>query len=229
MLRPKKKISKRELKEDALVTGYAKATTFYSENRKNISIGVTVLALLILAVVVIFKNRSDANQRAILLVGQIYQVYDQGQYQLAIDGIPERNIKGLRDIVEDCGNSANGEIARFYLANSYYYTGKYEEALKAFESFSPSGDLLVVSRLAGIGACEESLGRFRDAAESYEKAASKDAKDPTAAENLNNAARTSALAGDKTKAIELYKRLKKNFPASTYAREADRSIAALSV
>jgi hypothetical protein len=46
---------------------------------------------------------------------------------------------------------------------------------------------------------------------------------------LNNAARNYALAGDKAKAIELYKRLKKNFPTTTFGREADRYVAQLSV
>jgi tetratricopeptide (TPR) repeat protein len=229
MLRPKKKISKRELKEDALVSSYAKATAFYDRNRRNISIAVTAVVVLVLAVVIYSKNRADNNNNATLALGQIYQVYDSGQYQTAIDGLPEKGIKGLKAIVENYGNSQNGDLARFYLANAYYFTGKYEEALKEYESFSPADELLSVSRLAGIGSCHESLGRYRDAAEAFEKAVTKAPKDPAAAENLNNAGRTYALAGEKAKAIELYKRLKKDYAASTFARDADRFIAALSI
>jgi tetratricopeptide (TPR) repeat protein len=229
MLRPKKKISKRELKEDALVSGYAKATAFYDRNRRNISIAITAIVVIVLAVVVYSKNRADNNNNATLALGQIFQVYDSGQYQAAIDGMPEKGVKGLKAIVENYGNSPNGELARFYLANAYYFTGKYEDALKEYESFSAADELLAVSRLSGIGSCEESLGRYRDAAEAFEKAAAKAPKDPAAAENLNNAGRTYALAGDKPKAIDVYKRLKKEYPASTFARDADRFIAALSL
>jgi len=42
---PKKKISKRELKEDALITTYVKVTSLYEENKRTISIAVAVLAL----------------------------------------------------------------------------------------------------------------------------------------------------------------------------------------
>jgi tetratricopeptide (TPR) repeat protein len=229
MLRPKKKISKREIKQDALVTTYAKVISYYDRHRRTISMVITGLVVVILAVVVYTKNRSDNNAKAISALGAIFQTYDAGQYQVAIDGIPEKNVLGLKAIVDNYGNSANGELARFYLANAYYSTGKYEEALKEFQTFDAQDELLAVSRLAGIGACQEALGRYAEASAAFEKAAGKSAKDPAAAENLNHAARTIALAGDKAKAIELYKRLKKDFPSSTYARDADRFIAALSV
>jgi hypothetical protein len=41
------RISKRELKEDALVTSYVKITGFYERNKKNISIAVTVVLICI--------------------------------------------------------------------------------------------------------------------------------------------------------------------------------------
>ena len=39
MLTPKKKISKKEIKEDALLTAYAGATTYYYENKKMVNYG----------------------------------------------------------------------------------------------------------------------------------------------------------------------------------------------
>jgi TolA-binding protein len=70
---------------------------------------------------------------------------------------------------------------------------------------------------------------FREAASSFEKAATQYPKDVSAAENLNNAARDYGQAGDREKAIELYKRIKKNYPTTAFARDADRYIAQLSV
>jgi TolA-binding protein len=229
MLRPKKKISKRELKEDALVSTYVKMTTFYETNKRNISIGLTVVVLAALAVVVILKNRSDNNEKAITALGAIFETYDAGQYQTAIDGIPEKNIQGLKSIVDNYGNSASGDLARFYLAGACLQLGRYDEALGAYQDYSPSGELLSVARLSGIGACYEAKGRFREAGESFEKAGTQYPKDISAAENLNNAARDFGQAGEKDRAIELYKRIKKNFPTTAFARDADRFIAQLSV
>ena len=229
MLRPKKKITKRELKEDALITSYVKATTFYEKHKKNISIGITALVVLIIGSVVYMKNRSDNNERAMTQLGEVYHFFDNGQYQIAVDGVPERNISGLKSILENYGNSPSGDLARFYLANAYFQLGKYDDALKLFDDFSPGDELLVVSRLSGIASCYEAKGMHKEAAEYFEKATTKYAKDITAAENLNNAARNYAQAGEKEKAIEMYKRLKKKYPATGFAREADRYIAQLSV
>ena len=229
MLRPKKKISKRELKQDTLVTTYVKVTSFYETYKKQISIGVTALVVLIIVAVVFFKNRGENSERAMTQLGAVFQLYDNGQYQVAIDGVPERNVAGLKSIVENYGGTRAGEMARFYLASAYYQLGNYDGALTNFEEFSAPDELLAVTRLAGIGECYEARGMHKEAAESFEKAATKYAKDASAAENLNNAARNFGKAGEKEKAIDLYKRLKKSFPASSFAREADRFIAELSV
>ena len=94
---------------------------------------------------------------------------------------------------------------------------------------SPANKGIKVARLSGIGACYEAKGRFREAGESFEKAGTQYPKDISAAENLNNAARDFGQAGEKDRAIELYKRIKKNFPTTAFARDADRFIAQLSV
>ena len=229
MVQAKRKISKREMKQDALITSYMKATTLYEENKKNIGIGITIVAVLIIGAIVYVNNRNADSEKATTDLGKIYQYFDNGQYQLAVDGIPQQNIAGLKTIVEEYGGTRSGEMARFYLANAYLHLGKTDEALKELEDFSPKGEILAVSRLAGIAACYEAKGQWRDAGEYFEKASTKYAKDPSAAENLNNAAHAYSLAGDKEKALALYKKLKANYPTTTFARDADRFIAQLSV
>ena len=72
MLRPKKKISRRDLKEDALVSTYVKLTSFYETNKRAISIGVTAVVVAVFAVVIFMKNRSDNNEKAITALGAIF-------------------------------------------------------------------------------------------------------------------------------------------------------------
>jgi tetratricopeptide (TPR) repeat protein len=229
MLTPKKKISRKELKEDALVTSYVKATTFYEEHKRWISIGVTAVAVLAITLIVYGKNRADNNVSASTELGNIYPLFDSGQFQLAVDGVPERNIKGLKSIVDEFGNSEAGDIARFYLASACYQLGKYDEALDQFKRCSVADETLEISRLSGIASAYEAKGMPKDAAEYFEKAALKNGKDPGAAENLNAAARNYARAGEKEKALDLLRKLKKTYPATTFGREADREIAALSL
>jgi tetratricopeptide (TPR) repeat protein len=229
MLRPKKKISKKELKEDALISTYVKATSWYEENKKGVSIGLTVLAVIVVAAVVFINNRKANNTKATTDLAKVYQLYDNGQFQAAIDGIPEKNITGLKSIVDNYGSTSSGNLARFYLANAYFQLRQYDQALNEFKDFSPNDPLLEVSRLSGIASCYEAQGKHLDAGEQFEKASVRNSKDVSAAENLNNAARNYALGGQKEKALELYRRLKKSYPATTFGREADRFIARLSV
>ena len=229
MLRPKKKISRRELKEDALITWYVRLRTLYDTNRRAVSIAITALVVAVGALLLYMKTRADNNENAITALGSIFEMYDAGQYQTAIDGVPERNLKGLKSIVDNYGNSATGDLARFYLANAYYQLGRYDEALKAYDDYSPSGELLAVARLSGLGACEEAKGEYGKAAAQFEKAATQYPSDASAAEYLNDAARDYAQAGEKEKAIDLYRRIKKNYPTSAFARDADRFITQLSV
>lgn len=229
MLKAQKKISKKQLKEDVLLTSVAKVTSFYEENKKNIGIVVGVVALLIVGSLVYTKNQADNNEKATAELGKVFSFYDNNQYQIAIDGITERGVVGLKSIVVNYGSTDAGNLARFYLANAYYQLGKYDEALKHFEDFSASDQLLTVSRLTGIAACCEAKGENEKAAENYEKAAVKYPKDVDAAENLDHAADNFALAGKKDRALDLFKKLKKEYPTTQFARDADRHIAKLSV
>jgi len=105
MLRPKKKISRKEIKQDTLVTWYAQVTAFYENNKRVIGIAVTAVVVVVIAGLVYSKNRSDNNERALAQLSQVDALYNQGQYQAAIDGVPERNIPGLKSIVDNFGNS----------------------------------------------------------------------------------------------------------------------------
>jgi tetratricopeptide (TPR) repeat protein len=170
------------------------------------------------------RNRADASEKAHAALGAISSYLDNGQYQTAIDGVPGRNIQGLRAIVENFGSSPGGELARFQLASSLQALGKYDEALEHYKDFSPPNALLEAGRRAGLGACYEARKEYEDAGAEFEKAAAADAKDPRVPEFIHHAARNYAAAGEKEKAVELWKRLKKSYPATAYGRDAERYI-----
>ena len=209
MLKAQKKISKRQLKEDALVTSMAKATNFYETHKKNIGMALGAVVVLAIGTFAFIQNRNSKNEDAATKLGSVYSYYDNNQYQIAIDGVPERKITGLKSIVDEYGGTNAGNLARFYLANTYFQLGRYDEALSNFEDFSAKEQYLVVSRLTGIAGCYEAKGEYEKAAENYEKAAVSYPKDVDAAANLNNAANDFMLAGNKDRALDLFKKIKK--------------------
>ncbi len=229
MLRPKKKISKREMKEDALVSTYIQVRTFYEEHKRTISIALTAFVALVIAAVVYVNNQKASSEKATTELGKVIPLYEGGQYQKAIDGVPEQNIAGLKSLVSNYGGTHSGDLGRFLLANCYYQLQKYNEALKQFQDFSPSDPLFNASRLAGVAQCYEALGKYAEAADNFEKAGTKYPQLANAAEYLSDAARNYAIAGQKERAVELYRRVKKNYPTTSFGRDADRFIAELSV
>ena len=111
---------------------------------------------------------------------------------------------------------------------AYDSLGKHDEAIDQLKQCSLSDESLEISRLSGIACAYEAKGMHREAAEYFEKAATRNSKDVNAAENLNNAARNFGQAGEKETALELYRNLKKTYPSTPVSRDADREIAALS-
>ena len=225
MLKPKKKITKREIKEDRLITTYFEASTWYQNNKKIVNGVLTGIVVLAIVMVAYTNNVSSNNQKATAELGKILSYYDQGKYDLAIAGNLQENVRGLQSIVDDYGSTKAGELAGFYLANSYFAQGNYDKALGYFLDVDVKDDLIGASALAGAGACYEVKGQYDKAASTFEKAAFKSAKDVNVPENMFHAAQNYLLAGNKEKAAELFKKVKKDYPTSGVAREIDRWIA----
>jgi len=229
VLTPKKKIAKKELKQDTLLTTYVKTSGFYYENKKYINYALTALVVAAFAVVIFINNRRTNNEKATLELGKVMAILDSNPTDpaaltTAIDGRPEQGIVGLRTIVTNYGGTEAGNLAKYYLGNAYYIAGSYAEALESYRDFSAGDRLLSSGAKAGEGASLEALKQYEEAAKAFESAAKANPDGILAPEHLNSAARCLALAGKKEEAVEVLQKLKEDYPKSAFAREADRAI-----
>jgi TolA-binding protein len=227
MLKAKKKISKRELKQDRLITTLVQAENFFVQYKQYVTYGVIGLIVLTVIAFIYTNNRKADQEKAAIELSKITQMYQMDQYETSIKGIPEKNVMGLQKIVDNYGSTESGEMAKVYLANCFFATGKIDEALKYYEDFGGSMTEMKVAALAGAAACYESRKDYKRAAELFEKAGSKYSSVPSASENLVNAARNYGLIGEKERAKMLLKKVKTEYPQSTEARDVDRLIALL--
>ena len=225
MLKKQKELAKRQIKhQDDLLTTYENAVSWYQTNKKKIT-NVGIAIVIVIGGIWWYTNQqSQKNEKAANEFAKVFTFYDNGQYQLAISGVPERNVRGLQAIVDDYGSTTNGNLARFYLGDCYYNLGEYDKALAEFEEVDVPTDLLEASRLAGIAACYEVKANFSDAAKYFERAGRISDTNPNTPEYLADAARNYAKTGNKEQAIELYKYIKKEHASSAAAREAERRI-----
>lgn len=224
MLAPKKKISKKEIKQDRLVETYFKLRTFLDENKKAILITVGSLVVIVL-LVIYFVNRSiERDIESTTLLGNVISLYDQGQYQLAIDGIPAKNVKGLKEIADKFDGTESGEAAKVFLANSYFNLGKIEEALKYYEDYDGDNKLFQATAYAGAASCYEIKGNKEKAAELFLKAAKVNPSEVYTPEYLLYSARIYSELGKKEVAKKLLEQIKKEYSNSAQAREYERYI-----
>jgi tetratricopeptide (TPR) repeat protein len=224
MLKPQKKVSRREIKEDKLVTVYFEARRWLEENKR--IAGYIIAAPLVVVALWFWWNQKTAewNDKATTMMAKVAPYFDEGKYELAINGVPQEGTQGLQAVVDEYGSTKAGQIAKMYLADSYYALKNYEKASEYYDDISSSDKVISASAIAGVAACYEAKGDLDKAASYFEKAAAKNMTMMQAPENLQRSAVNYAAVGKKEKAVELLRTLKKEFPASTYARDADRFI-----
>ncbi len=228
MLAKKKKITKRQIKEDKLVTTYVKLQEFYEEYQQKIFIGAAILAVLIVGLLLYNNKVKEDNSKAAAELSKVIPLYNAKAFQEAIDGKPENNIMGLKKIVEEYGSSEQGENAKIYLANSYYMIGDIENALKYYEDYGGSVATFKATSLAGIGACYEAMGNYGDAAEFYSKAAFVTKENPQIPNYLFRAGVNYFKTGQKKAAKKLFLMIKNEYKKSDYVAKAQNYLEMMS-
>lgn len=215
MLTPRKRISKKELKEDKLLTYYAKAQNWVEDNYKIVAGVAAVVLLVIVGSIFITSNREKSEGVASVKLAKAIQAFDSSDYTTAI------NI--LSDVVENNGSTKSGAVARFYLAQSLFRTEEYVGAEDHFKTAAKklSKDVhLKTAALAGAAASLEQQGEFFQAGKKFEQIVAKNSDAPQAAYYLLRAARCYEKADDETKALTLYKTVVEDYPNSTEKNDA---------
>ena len=225
MLTRKKKLSKKEIKEDKLVSFLYNIENFYNENRSKIIMygGILVVAI---AIGYFYMNQQKAeNQKAGLELSRVMQIFDSGSYLEAIEGRQGTDIIGLKRIVEEYGNTENGETAKIYLANAYAYLGNYDEAMKYYEDYSGSIDIFKATALAGKAGYYASKNEYQKAADLYKEAASVEKINAQNPDYLLNAAINYYNAGNNEEAKVLLEKIKEDYATSEATKQVDRYLA----
>ncbi len=222
MIRQKRKITRREIKEDKLVTFYYNALSYFEKYRQQLIYGLGGVAVIALISFFYFSNKSTSNEEANAALARVMPLYDSGVFQEAIDGKPGTKIIGLRKIVDEFSGTENGETAKIYLANSYFSLGKMEEAFELYDSYSGENELLKAAAYAGVAGYYEAKNDFKEAANHFKKAAGVSDANVLNPQYLMFASINLIQAGEKSEAKEILTALKKDFSKSSYIRDADR-------
>ncbi|AFH48517.1 Tetratricopeptide domain protein [Ignavibacterium album JCM 16511] len=222
MLTKRKKLTKKEIKEDKLVEFYYKVQNYIEENKNQVLMYAGALAIVVVAVIFYVNFRNSKNEEAGALLARVIDLYDQGSYLEAIEGKQGTNLVGLKKIVEDYGSTENGETAKIYLANAYSFLGQYEKAFELYKDYSGSNDIYKAAALAGQAGYFASKGEFEKAADLFKKAANVSEINPSRPDYLLRAGINYLKAGQKDEAKALFQIIKDDFKTSTAFAQVDR-------
>jgi tetratricopeptide (TPR) repeat protein len=193
-----------------------------------IGIGLLVLVGLITYFTV---SSGSTNDRAQMELARIRPYYDRGEFALAINGDSSKRygnekVRGLRGLVDEYGSTKAGKIAALFLGNCYLSTQQLDQAKAAFETATESDAPIVQSGAhAGLAAVWESMGKYDQAAQEYDKAATEDRLDLNTPNYLVGAARNYEKAGKKEEAIKNYRTVATRYANSSANTEARLALA----
>lgn len=225
MLAKPKKISRKKVKEDKLVTYYSKTLEFYEKFQTKIIIAVGVLAVIILALVFFSNKMEQDNLEATTQLARVLPIYESGNYQEAIDGRAGTNIVGLKSIVEEYGSTDQGEIAKIYLANANYYLGNIDAALEYYSDYSGGDALFKAAALAGEASCYAANGNKEKAADYYARAAKISDNNAANAEYLLKSGINYIEVGKSEEAKEVLEKIKSDYASTSFVTNANRYLA----
>lgn len=128
MLKPKRKITRKELKRDPLLeTLYRAQQNWQQHQRRYLRVAIAIVAVV---VVVLFLNqrRQGTDREASARFGQALVYLDVGDRENAL-----LQLETLRD---EYGQTRSGQLAQYYLGQIFYEQGEYQTAQTYFKDFT---------------------------------------------------------------------------------------------
>lgn len=188
--------------------------------------GIAVMAIVVV-IFMILKPDPEKNRKANEQMAPAIRYFEANIDTLAMNGDGQNY--GFLDLSKRYKSTPAGNLANYYLSVIYYRQKNVDKGLEYAEKFKVGENLVssVALSLRGYGYEEQS--KFDKAAKAYEEAAQ------TPAENEHTspffylaAARNYESAGKSSKALDIYKNLKANYPETEEGAKAERYLGRVS-
>jgi len=222
MLKPKKKVTKQELKEDKFVKYTLLAKSYVDENYQKIMRVALALGAIIILFVFYYYNSQETNKESNSQLGIAAIEYANGNLQKA----SERLVK----LIEDYDGTDAADQGMFILANIYFQQKKYDDSHLYFEKFVDAysgSNILLASGYAGLAACEEVNANFSKAGELYEQAADLTPEFPESDNYTYLSALCYKSVGDFEKARSLFEQLASEAKSDQRVKDAETQLVLL--
>ena len=166
----KRKVVKKDIKQDPLVTYALKASQYAQEHFNQIIIGVVVLVAVIAVVVFVSNNQRQTTGQSERQLAQAMSLYQQRDYEAA---------KVSFNSIADRFGGRSAALARYYKAECEFKQRNYSQALMDYEKyldvssdfseFKPAAMYAAALSQEGLGNIDEAAGMMEQAHHSFEE------------------------------------------------------------
>ncbi|OGC92514.1 MAG: hypothetical protein A2W25_07400 [candidate division Zixibacteria bacterium RBG_16_53_22] len=217
---PEKRITKRRMKEDRLVSTTFRATEYIQKNQTPFVVGTLVVAA-VFALVVFLRWSGDRKRN------EAAGIMTRAEITAAMQNM-DQYLGDLALLSDNYGGTAQGKLATSRLANNYFRSKDYTRAEVYFKRIIDrysDDQILSAGACAGLGAIHEINGDYKQAAEQYKKAADLSEGQTWASGYLLKAGLGYSKAGDKEKAADALKIIEEKYQNSLEFSAARRALA----
>jgi tetratricopeptide (TPR) repeat protein len=218
-----KEVSKGDKSIIAVEEALTKTEKFFEKNQKILLYVVGGLIVVVLGYfgfkkLYIEPKENEAQEQ--IWVAQRY--FEQDSLDKAMKG--DGNNLGFEDIVNDYGMTKSGNLAKYYLGMCYLKKGQFQDAIDKLKSFDGESEIVGPLAKGAIGDAYMELGETDNAIDYYIAAADKNSNEFTSSLFLFKAGFAYEDLGKFDKALEVYKRIQKDYFKSYEARDIEKYI-----
>jgi tetratricopeptide (TPR) repeat protein len=208
----------------AVEEALSKTERFIEKNQKLLTIiigAVIVVVLIFFGFKRFYMAPKEKEAKEQMFMAERY--FEQDSLNLALNG--DGMYPGFLDIIDDYGMTKGANLSKYYAGICYLRMGNFNESIDHLKSFNAKDQILGPMANGAIGDAYMELNQAAQAAGYYMDAAESSDNEFTTPLFLMKAAWTFEIQKDYKKALEIYERIKLNYPTSTEAREIDKYIA----
>ncbi len=216
-----------------------KSQEFFDKNKK-ILLGAIIAVLVIVAGYFCYSAfiGGPREEKASTALARGQEYFNAEQFDKALNG-DGAGYSGFVKIADDYSSTDAGNLAKLYAGLSYAYLGKWNDAVKYLEDYSPKGDAMVSpAAIEALGNAYAHVGQIDKAVSKLQEAADK--ADDKAEDGTNNslspifrlqAGELLESQGKKADALKVYQDIKKKYVNSqlVQSNEIDKYIERASI
>jgi tetratricopeptide (TPR) repeat protein len=200
---------------------------FLEENYKSLLTGLGVIVLL---VGLFWLGRLYINKRNDEAQSQIYQAeryLEMDSLKLALNG--DGNYLGFLEIAKDYRFTNAGNLARYCAGVCYLHLGDYQQAIEFLEKYSKKDKVISSLAIGATGDAYVELGDLDKGAAKYVEAADYARNSFNTPLFLMKAGEIYEMKGKYPEALNVYERIRNEFPESTEGNSIEKYISRVKV